>query len=545
MALRQLPGFEGRRLARLTALITGGAPNPAAHIRQWLNDGVTMINAWGMSEICSGTAQALGDRQRLLDNPSAIGLPHLTLDMKLVDSGGQEVGSGRAGEIWVRGWSVTPGYWERPDLDAHAFAGTDAPVAGRLLQPAFSRESAAPHCCCIVTGYPVFLSDLDESTVFPKVSEDYPTVTLNSVCLGGWTWSIRPGTAADNATGTHAPVDYSHSLDPDRRPGISDAIGHLVPLGGADSFHMEYRLAVAGHELWVRARGTVERREDGVAVSLPGISIDITHQRELLNERTRVLEDSLRQARIFDTTLAAIRDFVSVFDLQGEFRYANKALLELFGMTLAEAVGKDFIDLKLPASLASRLQRQIQLVIDSGQTLSDETAYESPTGVSGFYEYIFCPIFAADGSVEAVAGSTRDITKRKQIEEDLRRRTLQFETLLNQTPLGIYLIDADLRIREANPRARTFFGDIPDLLGRDIEQITRRLWPDPHANELLKRVRHTLTTGEMSVMADLFDFSLGPKATYRYRGSIHRILGDDGRPGAVCYFRGHPVELSA
>lgn len=121
MSMRQLPGFDGRRLARLTALITGGAPNPEAHIRRWLDDGVAMINAWGMSEICSGTAQPLGDPQRLLDNPSAIGVPHLTLEMKLVDADGQEVGTGSVGEICVRGWSVTPGYWERPDLDAQAF----------------------------------------------------------------------------------------------------------------------------------------------------------------------------------------------------------------------------------------------------------------------------------------------------------------------------------------------------------------------------------------------------------------------------------------
>jgi fatty-acyl-CoA synthase len=121
MALRQLPGFDGRRLARLTALITGGAPNPEAHIRRWLDDGVTMINAWGMSEIGSGTAQPLGDRERVLANPSAIGLPHVTLEMKLVATDGQEAGSGEPGEIWVRGWSVTPGYWERPDLNAQAF----------------------------------------------------------------------------------------------------------------------------------------------------------------------------------------------------------------------------------------------------------------------------------------------------------------------------------------------------------------------------------------------------------------------------------------
>jgi len=121
MAMRQLPGFDGRRLARLTALITGGAPNPEAHIRRWLDDGVTMINAWGMSEIGSATAQPLGDRERLLANPSAIGLPHQMLEMKLMAPDGQEAGTGQPGEIWVRGWSVTPGYWERPDLNAQSF----------------------------------------------------------------------------------------------------------------------------------------------------------------------------------------------------------------------------------------------------------------------------------------------------------------------------------------------------------------------------------------------------------------------------------------
>jgi len=121
MLMRQLPGFDGRRLARLTALITGGAPNPEAHIRRWLDDGVTMINAWGMSEIGSGTSQPLGNPQRLLANPSAIGLPHLTLEMKLMTSDGQEAAPGEPGEIWARGWSVTPGYWERPDLNEQAF----------------------------------------------------------------------------------------------------------------------------------------------------------------------------------------------------------------------------------------------------------------------------------------------------------------------------------------------------------------------------------------------------------------------------------------
>jgi len=121
MMMRQLPGFEGRRLAHLTALITGGAPNPEAHILRWIDDGVMMVNGWGMSEICSAVAQPVGDLDRIRAHPSAVGLPHLTVEMKLVDGAGREVGVGEAGEIWVRGANVTPGYWRRPELNATVF----------------------------------------------------------------------------------------------------------------------------------------------------------------------------------------------------------------------------------------------------------------------------------------------------------------------------------------------------------------------------------------------------------------------------------------
>jgi fatty-acyl-CoA synthase len=122
MTMRQLSGFDGRKLARLTALITGGAPNPEAHVLRWLDDGVMMLNGWGMSEACSATAQPIGDLARIRKHPGAIGVPHLTLEMKLVDAETErEVDIDEIGEIWVRGASVTPGYWRRPDLNRAAF----------------------------------------------------------------------------------------------------------------------------------------------------------------------------------------------------------------------------------------------------------------------------------------------------------------------------------------------------------------------------------------------------------------------------------------
>ena len=51
------------------------------------------------------------------------------------------------------------------------------------------------------------------------------------------------------------------------------------------------------------------------------------------------------------------------------------------------------------------------------------------------------------------------------------------ETLLNQAPLGVYLVDADFRIREVNPVALQTFGDIPGgVIGRDFDDVMHVLW---------------------------------------------------------------------
>jgi PAS domain S-box-containing protein len=150
-----------------------------------------------------------------------------------------------------------------------------------------------------------------------------------------------------------------------------------------------------------------------------GSFIDISDRKEAEAALQEIAERYERQSRVFDTTLSAITDFAYIFDREGRFLYANKALLNLWGLTLEAAVGKNFFDLQYPDDLAAKLQRQIQQVFRNGEGLSDETPYTSPTGVAGHYEYIFSPVIAADGTVEAVAGSTRVITERKRAEAAL------------------------------------------------------------------------------------------------------------------------------
>jgi PAS domain S-box-containing protein len=129
-----------------------------------------------------------------------------------------------------------------------------------------------------------------------------------------------------------------------------------------------------------------------------------------------LMPDPAQQLRVFKT-LSSIIDYAYTFDSEGRFLYSNQALLDLLGLPLNDVIGKTFLELPYPAELAFKLQAQIQQVFDTKQKVMDETSYISPTGVVGYYEYIFNPVFGSDGAVEIVAGSTREVSHRKQNEE--------------------------------------------------------------------------------------------------------------------------------
>ena len=125
---------------------------------------------------------------------------------------------------------------------------------------------------------------------------------------------------------------------------------------------------------------------------------------------------------------------------------------------------------------------------------------------------------------------------RKQSEDALRERTAQFETLLNKAPLGVYLLDSDLRIQQINPTALPSFGSIPDLIGRDFAEVVHIQWPMPYADDIVQRFRHTLETGEPFVVPEWNAERRDSGVREWYEWQINRIPLPNGRHGVVCYF---------
>ena len=251
-------------------------------------------------------------------------------------------------------------------------------------------------------------------------------------------------------------------------------------------------------------------------------------------------ESGERQTRLLDTALSHITDFAYVFDLDGRFLYVNKPLLDLWGLSLEQAVGKNFFDLQYPEDLAAKLQRQIQQVIDTKQGVVDETSYTSPTGVPGYYEYIFSPVLAADGSVEMVAGSTRVITARKQLELErerllaiLQNERSRLAAIIEQAPAFICSLRGPEHVFElANDLYLEIVGH-RDILGKPL----REALPEVEAQgfiELLDRVYRTGETFAGSELPVRLQRTGGDSLDQRYLSFVYQALREtDGSVSGI------------
>lgn len=137
---------------------------------------------------------------------------------------------------------------------------------------------------------------------------------------------------------------------------------------------------------------------------------------------------SLTEAKPVDTLsllnsiTASTPDLIYVFDLNYRFTYANKALLTMWGKTWDEAIGKNLLENGYEPWHAAMHEQEIDEVVRTKQPIRGTVSFPHAVLGKRIYDYIFVPVINAEGEVEAIAGTTRDITEIKKAEEDLRKK---------------------------------------------------------------------------------------------------------------------------
>jgi len=104
--------------ARMRLFVSGSAPLPP-HVLEQFRDLYhhTILERYGMSETLMNISNPLAGERRA----GTVGFPMPGISVKILDPQGNPLPDGEAGELYIKGPNVFPGYWRREDATNAAF----------------------------------------------------------------------------------------------------------------------------------------------------------------------------------------------------------------------------------------------------------------------------------------------------------------------------------------------------------------------------------------------------------------------------------------
>ncbi|MFC0386004.1 PAS domain-containing protein [Muricoccus vinaceus] len=306
-----------------------------------------------------------------------------------------------------------------------------------------------------------------------------------------WDWDFRDNSVRWNealtdaygwAPGQVEPTGawWIAQIHPEDRARVDRGI-HAVIDGTGTSWTGEYRFRRAdGSYAEVLDRGYVIRDQDGRATRMIGAMLDQSARKHAEAALAGSHAEADRQRRLYEAVLNNTPDLGYVWGLDHRFVYANDVLLRMWGRTWDEAIGRNCLELGYPDWHAAMHDREIEQVIATKKPVRGEVPFAGTFG-RRIYDYILVPVIGESGEVEAVAGTTRDVTDARETEAALKLNAERVQLALAAGAIiGTWLWDllAD-RFTVDEAFARSF--GLDPALGREglsLEQVVATVHPD-------------------------------------------------------------------
>lgn len=208
-----------------------------------------------------------------------------------------------------------------------------------------------------------------------------------------------------------------------------------------------------------------------------------------LTERKRAEKEILEQYLLLESILNGIPDIAWLKDMENRFLAVNEPFAKICGKTPEELIGKTDYDI-WPKQLAERYRVDDLEVITSGRQKRVEEPLAEINGGRRWIETIKTPVLNNKGEIIGTTGIARDITERKQIEEELGRYRNELEKLVHErsTELteseslfsdvvktaqeGIWLVDNQQKIFFVNESMSRMLGySKEEMLGKKVTEF--------------------------------------------------------------------------
>ncbi|MES2411741.1 MAG: PAS domain-containing protein [Bacteroidota bacterium] len=205
---------------------------------------------------------------------------------------------------------------------------------------------------------------------------------------------------------------------------------------------------------------------------------DITKSKQTAIALNESLYKAEKQKRLYDSITNNTPDLVYVFDLDYNFTYANKALLTMWGKSATEAIGRGLRENGYEEWHAQMHEREIDKIIATKKSIRGTVSFPHAELGRRIYDYILVPVMNEKNEVEAIAGTTRDITDLKKAEEGLKESENRFRNMIEQAPVAIGLTRGkDFIFESINPPMLEIINKKhkDDVIGKPLNEVLPEL----------------------------------------------------------------------
>jgi len=241
-----------------------------------------------------------------------------------------------------------------------------------------------------------------------------------------------------------------------------------------------------------------------------------------ITERKKAEEELIRLSNAVKMT----KDSITISDLKGNIIDVNEATLKIYGIDdKNDVIGKSSFEFIAPKD-RERAFVDMEEVIEKGYAIDKEYRVVIKNGSTIHVEISTAIMKDASGKPIGFVGLTRDITERKQAEEELREGEQKLRAILDVSPDIIHLLDINGIILASNMGFAKRAGlEIDDVVGKCVFDYT----PTESVHNKKAAIDKVFRTGEPLQLEDR-------GLTGIFESHIHPVFNPAGEVTAVAVY---------